>query len=219
MNDELFKNFTISCNHAIGTTQSYELSLRKYCIYFDMSLKELLEEAEEDEMNGVKWKHSRLKSKLVEYRHYMFQNYASGTVRKEMNCIIFFYKFYDIEVLDLPKVNDKNIQKPAPIYFKDLPDKEVIREAFQMIVNVDKDKLQAFLSSFEDAEEVGTNEYTVDFYDTEPPLSMNIEFTKDGADVLAALYLEFDEEQDGWYLGEKTKDVELITSVLSHAMN
>ena len=54
MNDELFKNFTISCNHAIGTTQSYELSLRKYCNYFDMSLKELLEEAEEDEMNGVK---------------------------------------------------------------------------------------------------------------------------------------------------------------------
>ena len=90
MNDELFKNFTISCNHAIGTTQSYELSLRKYCIYFDMSLKELLEEAEEDEMNGVKWKHGRLKSKLVEYRHYMFQNYAAGTVRKEMNCIIFF---------------------------------------------------------------------------------------------------------------------------------
>ena len=91
MNDELFKNFTISCNHAFGTTQSYELSLRKYCIYFDMSLKELLEEAEEDEMKGVKWKHSRLKSKLVEYRHYMFQNYAAGTVRKEMNCIIFFF--------------------------------------------------------------------------------------------------------------------------------
>lgn len=74
-----------------------------------MSLKELLEEAEEDEMKGVKWKHSRLKSKLVEYRHHMFQNYAAGTVRKEMNCIIFFYKFYDIKVWDLPKVNDKSI--------------------------------------------------------------------------------------------------------------
>ena len=34
--------------------------MRKYCIYFDMSLKELLEEAEEDEMKCVKWKHSRL---------------------------------------------------------------------------------------------------------------------------------------------------------------
>ena len=62
----------------------------------------------------------------------MFQNYAAETVRKEMNCIIFFYKFYDIEVLDLPKVNDKSIRKPAPIYFKDLPYKEVMREAFQI---------------------------------------------------------------------------------------
>lgn len=46
MNDKLFKNFTISCNHAQGTFFSYELSLRKYCEYFGMSLKELLDEAE-----------------------------------------------------------------------------------------------------------------------------------------------------------------------------
>ena len=94
MNDELLKNFSISCNHAQGTFFSYELSLRKYCEYFGMSLKELLYEAEEDENNGVKWKHSRLKAKLVEYRHYMYQHYAPGTVRKEMNCIKYFYKFY-----------------------------------------------------------------------------------------------------------------------------
>ena len=87
-----------------------------------------------------------------------------------------------------------------------------------MIVNVDKEKLIAFLASCEDAEEVGKDEYTVDLYDTEPALSMDIEFTKDGVDVLAALYLEFDEEQDGWYLGEKTKDVGLIEKVLAQAL-
>lgn len=87
-----------------------------------------------------------------------------------------------------------------------------------MIVNTDADKLKKFLSSCEDAEEVGANEYAVDLYDTEPALSMNIEFTKDGADVLAALYLLYDEEQDGWYLGEKTKDVPLIESVLKQAL-
>ena len=64
MNDELLKNFSISCNHAQGTLFSYELALRKYCEYFGMSLKELLDEAEEDENNGVKWKHSRLKAKI-----------------------------------------------------------------------------------------------------------------------------------------------------------
>ena len=87
-----------------------------------------------------------------------------------------------------------------------------------MIVNIDKDSLRAFLSSCEDAEEIGANEYAVDLYETEPALSMNIEFTKDGADVLAALYLLYDEEQDGWYLGEKTKDVALIEKVLRQAI-
>lgn len=33
-----------------------------------MELNDFLDEAEEDEMNGVKWKHNRLKSKLIEYR-------------------------------------------------------------------------------------------------------------------------------------------------------
>ena len=47
-----------------------------------MSLKELLEEAEEDEMKGVKWKHSMLKSKLVEYTSHVSRNYL-GTVEKK----------------------------------------------------------------------------------------------------------------------------------------
>ena len=88
-----------------------------------------------------------------------------------------------------------------------------------MIVNINKDQLKAFLETCEDAEEVGAGEYTVDLYDTEPAISMNIEFTKDGVDVLAALFLEFDEEQDGWYLGEKTKDVAVIEKLLNDAMS
>ena len=43
---------------------------------------DLIDEAEEDENNGVKWKHSRLKAKLVEYRHYMYQHYATGDCQK-----------------------------------------------------------------------------------------------------------------------------------------
>lgn len=87
-----------------------------------------------------------------------------------------------------------------------------------MIIGIDCERMRAFLNSFEDAEEVGENEYAVDLYETDPALSMNIELTKDGADVLAALYLKYDEEQDGWYLGEKTKDVVLIEKALLQAI-
>ena len=53
----------------------------------------------------------------------------------------------------------------------------------------------------------------------EDPLKVAADqLVKDGVDVLAALFLEFDEEQDGWYLGEKTKDVELIEKVLKQAI-
>lgn len=90
--------------------------------------------------------------------------------------------------------------------------------ATRMIVSVNPDKLRKFLADFEDAEEIGDGEYTVDFYDTNPLLSMDIAFTEDGADVLAALTLEFDSEMDGWYLGEKVKDAALIASVLNQAM-
>lgn len=138
MNDELLKNLSISCNHSEGTIKNYKASLRRYCNYFGLTLREFLEEAESDENNNVKWKHSRLKSKLIEYRHHLLQIFSIGTVKKEIHCIIFFYKFYDIEVLQLPKINEKGIEKPAPIYFKDLPDKEIIREAFKISTPVMK---------------------------------------------------------------------------------
>lgn len=87
-----------------------------------------------------------------------------------------------------------------------------------MIVHVEQDKLKKFLSSCDDAEMVGENEYAVDLYDCKPALSMNLELGDEGVDVLAALFLLYDEEQDGWYLGEKTKDTRLIEDVLRQAI-
>ena len=40
---------SITCNHAPQTQKNYEMALRKYCEYFNMTLPELLNEAEEDE--------------------------------------------------------------------------------------------------------------------------------------------------------------------------
>ena len=40
-----------------------------------------------------------------------------------------FYKFYDVEIYEIPKINEKSIQKPQPIYFTNLPDKKIIRDA------------------------------------------------------------------------------------------
>ena len=127
-NNELLKNLAISCNHSDETQRIYRLALTNYASYFNQDLHELLAEAEEDE-NNLKWKHRRVKAKLTEYRHHLLQKYALNTVKKHMIAIKKFYRFYDIEIQKLPMINEKSMQKAQPIYFKDLPDKEIIREA------------------------------------------------------------------------------------------
>ena len=128
-NNELLKNLAISCNHSEETQRIYRLALTNYASYFNQNLHELLAEAEEDENNNIKWKRRRVKAKLTEYRHHLLQKYALNTVKKHMIAINKFYRFYDIEIQKLPMINEKSMQKAQPIYFKDLPDKEIIREA------------------------------------------------------------------------------------------
>ena len=87
-----------------------------------------------------------------------------------------------------------------------------------MIVNVDAARLRAFLETSEDAEALGGGEYTVDLYDADTPVSLDILIDQKGADVLAALELIYDEEEDGWYLGEKIKDTGRLAALLNQAM-
>lgn len=87
-----------------------------------------------------------------------------------------------------------------------------------MRVDVDAVRLQAFLADCEDAEALGGGEYAVDLYDVQTPVSMNIQIDKKGVDVLAALEMLYDEEQDGWYLGEKIKDEVRLAALLNEAL-
>lgn len=134
MNDEqLLNNLANTFNHSKETRKLYKHALTKYSTYSGMSLYELLMEAEEDENKGVKWKHRRVKIRLIEYRQKLFEKYALNSVKTHMVAIIKFYKFYDIEIYEIPKINEKAAEKPTPIYFKDLPDKEVIRQALTIV--------------------------------------------------------------------------------------
>lgn len=88
MNNELLKNLFITCNHSKGTQKAYNYALKVYCPYFQMEIRDLLMEAENEESKGIKWKHSKLKSRLLEFRHFLLGKYSLNTVKSIMINVI-----------------------------------------------------------------------------------------------------------------------------------
>lgn len=76
-------------------------------------------------------------------------------------------------------------------------------------------RLRAYLSASEDAEALGPDEYTVDLYELEPPISMQLVLTERGIDVLAAAELAHDEALDGWYMGTRIEAVHALEAALA----
>ena len=96
-----------------------------------MSMVELLQEAEAEEEAGIRWKHRTLKKRLIEYRAYLYDNYAYSSARSRISKIMAFYKHFEIEIHPLPKIAEINVEK-THMGFKDLPDREIIKKALKI---------------------------------------------------------------------------------------
>lgn len=77
--------------------------------------------------------------------------------------------------------------------------------------------LRGFLERFEDAERLSEREYVVDLYDIARPVSLDLVFIRSGVAVDGAAELKFDEEQDGWYMGERLDDAAQVADALREA--
>ena len=77
--------------------------------------------------------------------------------------------------------------------------------------------LKAFLEACEDAEQLSAREYVADLYDIDRPVSLDLVFVRGGIGVDGAAELRYDEEQDGWYMGERLQRPEEVLSALIQA--
>ena len=80
-----------------------------------------------------------------------------------------------------------------------------------------EEALRTFLDGFEDAEQLSPREYVVDLYDIPQPVSLDLVFVKGGVAVDGAAELLYDEEQDGWYMGQRLDGPEDVRAALEQA--
>ena len=125
---ELLNYFIRTRNIQNSTGYQYKIYLTQYCNYYNMTLTELLEEAENEEEQGIRWKHRRLKKRLIEYRQYLYNKYSNSTAQTRFTRIKAFYKHNDIEIHNLPVFNTRNTHIERQIEYEDLLSKEELRE-------------------------------------------------------------------------------------------
>ena len=129
MDSELLQEIHMVKKKKKRTQYIYKDAVRKYTNFCGMSLEELLEEAEAEEDKGIKWKKRKLKKRLLSFRHYLLVNYTLNGTLSIFRPIVAIYKYYEIEIFELPPINTKTARTARPIDFNDLPDKEIIRKA------------------------------------------------------------------------------------------
>jgi len=106
MSEKLFNNFVRERNLSPGSVRVYRHALNKYMEFNNMNLAELIDEADHEEEQGIRWKRRTLKHRLIDFRNYLIDyGYAKETISTMMKRVTTFYHHYEIEIHHLPRVN------------------------------------------------------------------------------------------------------------------
>ena len=119
-NEELLEEFFLVKNHDPKTREIYTRAINKYSKFHGLTMEELIDEAETEEEKGVRWKRRILKKRLLQFRNYLIQNYKKNTVSTYFTQVIAVYKYFEIEIGDLTKVNPRGFHIPGEVTFDEL---------------------------------------------------------------------------------------------------
>ena len=149
MKNELFEKFIFERGILESTANSYVSPLNIYMKHTGKDLQELIKEADEEEMQGIRWKDRKLRSYLISYRANLHNNVglAENTVNKYLQLVKTFYYHYGIEIGKLPSYTSKSVRKNEPITADDIPTKEDIKLSIDLSTNSVMRALIHFMSS------------------------------------------------------------------------
>lgn len=87
-----------------------------------------------------------------------------------------------------------------------------------MRLDISLETLRAFLENDPDSEALSPDEYICDLYETPAPITINLKLNKDGVEILAAAYLDYDEANKGYVMGARIDDADTISTALGSAI-
>ena len=97
-NSKKFQQFIEERNLSQATIKQYKATLRQYCEFNGMTLDQLLEEADNEEEQGVRMKKRTLKKRLVNFRTTIIETDSKNTIVNKVNQEKTLYRDFEIEL-------------------------------------------------------------------------------------------------------------------------
>lgn len=119
-------------NTAKGTQKGYKVYIKHYEEFCKKTLQELLQIAEKEETDNIRWKNTYTREILIQYREYLYNNYTRNTAGIYFSSILTVYRHFEIEIGKLPYFSKKQSRQYAPIIYDDLPDREILTAAINI---------------------------------------------------------------------------------------
>lgn len=131
-NNEIIKEYITTRGLKKTSYKTYKVVLNHYSKHQKLTLQKLIQEAEQEETQQIRWKHRKLKTRLIQYTNYCKTIMKITSVKIYIHIVKSFYHHHEIEIGKLPPLNLKNSITSDPITYYDLPDKEIIRQAIEI---------------------------------------------------------------------------------------
>lgn len=135
---EVLEQFFKDKGSSENTMKLYQYAVMHYENLHNKDIAELLEEADREEEQGIRWKKRSIRRYLIQFRNDLYTSKSENTAKKYMSCIKTLYRHYEIELQPLPSFDSKQIDKTYELSFEDILTKQEIKDAYYEANNVCK---------------------------------------------------------------------------------
>ena len=144
--DEILERFFHERNSSQSTVTTYTRVVGIYENFTGKSLDNLLELADDEEYNNIRWKNTDTRRYIITFREFLYGKYNVSTAKLYLTAIITIYRHFEITIPPLPYYSTKHARRTDPLLPEQLLDRDILRECIQISSPVVK-SLILFMSS------------------------------------------------------------------------
>ena len=130
--DVILEQFFHERNSSQSTIINYTRIVKIYEEFTGKSLNELLDLADTEEYNNIRWKNTATRRYILEYRDFLFNKYNVSTAQLYLTAIMTIYRHFEITIPPLPYYSTKHAKKTEPLRYDQLLDRDILRECLQI---------------------------------------------------------------------------------------